>query len=349
MSTTTTTTTISSQTLSKESSSQVDSSANYSTSSSSSYSVTSSQQQQVLGIKDMLSDGAIIFKLKDLSMATKNFHPAKKMGSSVFWGSLHGMDGSGGGGSDFVAEMKNSCSVHHTNLVKLIGGCSNVQHGLLTWTSKLQVVLDVAKGLEYLHHHTYAGPFIHKHLKSSNILLDIELHAQIAYFGVAKIREQMGMSAAAAESQGSSRSTPSTSGEQREQKGSCRLRSSTHSTFKQSHSIQISGRHGYMALEEKVGGLITPKLDVFAFGKELGRRLQAWMNPLLGDSAPLDYTLKTAELAKDCVDLDPNLRPNMSKVAFTLSKILLNSQAQEKSILAVKSLFTSMGSRTNLS
>jgi hypothetical protein len=40
----------------------------------------------------MLSDGAIIFKLKDLSMATKNFHPAKKMGSSVFWGSLHGMD-----------------------------------------------------------------------------------------------------------------------------------------------------------------------------------------------------------------------------------------------------------------
>ncbi|CAM6071539.1 unnamed protein product [Sphagnum tenellum] len=122
-----------------------------------------------------------------------------------------------------------------------------------------------------------------------------------------------------------------------------------HSTFKQSHSIQISGTHGYMALEEKVGGLITPKLNVFAFGKELGRRLQAWMNPSLGDSAPLDYTLKTAELAKDCVDLDPNLRPNMSKVAFTLSKILLNSQAQEKSILAVNSLFTGMGSRTNLS
>ncbi len=131
---TTTTTTISNQTLSKESSSQVDSSANYSTSSGS-CSVTSSQQQQVLRIKDIL-------KLKDLSMATKNFHPAKKMGNSMFRGSLHGMDvavvvlknnnnnkGSGGGGSDFVAEMKNLCSVHHTNLVKLISGCSNVQHG----------------------------------------------------------------------------------------------------------------------------------------------------------------------------------------------------------------------------
>ncbi len=90
----------------------------------------------------MLSDGAIIFKLKDLSMSTKNFHPAKKMGNSMFWGSLHGVDvavvvlknnnnnkGSGGGGSDFVAEMKNLCSVHHTNLVKLIGGYSNEQHG----------------------------------------------------------------------------------------------------------------------------------------------------------------------------------------------------------------------------
>ncbi|KAH9562909.1 hypothetical protein CY35_05G096400 [Sphagnum magellanicum] len=442
-STTTTTTTISSQTLSKESSSQVDSSANYSTSSSSS-SVTSSQQQQVLGIKDMLSDGAIIFKLKDLSMATENFHPAKKVGNSVFRGSLHGMDvavvvlknnnsnkGSGGGGSDFVAEMKSLCSVHHTNLVKLIGGCINVQHGqiylvyefiasgnlrqylhsqyspgfsgLPTWTSRLLVVLDVAKGLEYLHHHTYAGPFVHKHLKSSNILLDTELHAQIAYFGVAKIRDQMGTSPPAAEGQGSSRSTPSTSGELREQRdhaGSDHHQSSStrviqlpggvqvqRTTFRQSHSIRISGTHGYMAPEEKAGGLITPKLDVFAFGvilleimsgkeavsfcqtadqtgtntlkkahlpdvirsiladKEPGRRLRAWMDPLLGDSAPLDYALKTAELAKDCVDPDPNSRPNMSKVALTLSKILMNSQAQEKSILAAKSLLTTVEPR----
>jgi len=73
------------------------------------------------------------------------------------------------------------------------------------------------------------------------------------------------------------------------------------------------------------------------------------MNPLLGDSAPLGYALKTTELAKEYVDLDPNSRPNMSKVASTLSKILLNSQPQEKRILAVKILFTTMEFRTNLS
>jgi serine/threonine protein kinase len=135
-----------------------------------------------------------------------------------------------------------------------------------------------------------------------------------------------------------------------------------------------------MAPEEKSSGLITPKLDVFAFGvilleimsgkeavsfqtnphsntfkktllpdvivaifadKEPGRRLRAWMDPLLGDSAPLDSALKTAELAKDCVNPEPELRPEMSKVALTLSKILMNSQAREKSLLAARGALTS--------
>ncbi|CAM6049070.1 unnamed protein product [Sphagnum compactum] len=361
------TTTISSHELSKES--QVSS--------------TGSSATSLAGIKDMLSDGAIIFKLKDLSKATENFRSARKVGTSVFRGSVHGMDvaivviknpGLAGGTSstsitaDFVAEMKNLCSVHHTNLVKLIGGCNsgsqvylvyefidtgNLQQylhsqyapgfsALPTWTGRLQVVLDVAKGLEYLHHHTHNAPFVHKHLKSSNILLDSELHARIAYFGVAKIRGET-----------------DTIG---------------------SRSIKISGTHGYMAPEEKSGGIITPKVDVFAFGvilleilsgkeavsfqidpdtntlkktllpdvivaifadKDPGRRLRAWMDPLLGDSAPLDCALKTAELAKDCVNPDPELRPEMTKVALALSKILMNSQAWEKKILAGRGVLTS--------
>ncbi len=76
------------------------------------------------------------------------------------------------------------------------------------------------------------------------------------YFGVVKIQDQMGTSAAAAaaESQGSSRSTPSTSGELRgsdhQQSSSTRVTQLPGgvqvqcSTFKQSHSIRISGTHG---------------------------------------------------------------------------------------------------------
>ncbi|CAK9226840.1 unnamed protein product [Sphagnum troendelagicum] len=361
------TTTISSHELSKES--QVSS--------------TGSSATSLAGIKDMLSDGAIIFKLKDLSKATENFRSARKVGTSVFRGSVHGMDvaivviknlGFAAGTSstsitaDFVAEMKNLCSVHHTNLVKLIGGCNSGSQvylvyefidtgnlrqylhsqyapgfsALPTWTGRLQVVLDVAKGLEYLHHHTHNAPFVHKHLNSSNILLDSELHARIAYFGVAKIRGET-------------------------------------DTIR-SHSIKISGTHGYMAPEEKSGGIITPKVDVFAFGvilleilsgkeavsfqidpdtntfkktllpdvivaifadKDPGRRLRPWMDPLLRDSAPLDCALKTAELAKDCVNPDPELRPEMTEVALALSKILMNSQAWEKKILAGRGVLTS--------
>ncbi len=109
---------------------------------------------------------------------------------------------------------------------------------------------------------------------------------------------------------------------------------------------QTADRTGTNCLKKT---LLPDVISSILAGKEPGRRLRAWINPLLGDSAPLGYTLKTAELAKDCVDLDPNSRPNMSKIALTLSKILLNSQPQEKSILAVKSLFTTMESRTNLS
>jgi glyoxylate carboligase len=65
------------------------------------------------------------------------------------------------------------------------------------------------------------------------------------------------------------------------------------------------------------------------------------MDPLLRDSAPLDCALKTAELAKDCVNPDPELRPEMTKVALTLSKILMNSQAWEKKILAGRGVLTS--------
>ncbi len=409
------TTTISSHELSKES--QVSS--------------TGSSATSLAGIKDMLSDGAIIFKLKDLSKATENFRSARKVGTSVFRGSVHGMDvaivviknpGFAAGTSstsitaDFVAEMKNLCSVHHTNLVKLIGGCNSGSQvylvyefidtgnlrqylhsqyapgfsALPNWTGRLQVVLDVAKGLEYLHHHTHNAPFVHKHLKSSNILLDSKLHARIAYFGVAKIRGEtdtmlplVGRTASVLIAEEVSTSSTSTSsGEIQEVRDGAdpTSRKQIRHSVRRSNSIKISGTHGYMAPEEKSGGIITPKVDVFAFGvilleilsgkeavsfqidphtnslkktllpdvivaifadKDPGRRLRAWMDPLLGDSAPLDCALKTAELAKDCVNPDPELRPEMTKVALTLSKILMNSQAWEKKILAGRGVLTS--------
>lgn len=47
-------------------------------------------------------------------------------------------------------------------------------------------MIDVASGLEYLHH-DYSNPAIHCDLKPSNVLLDDEMVAHITDFGITKL------------------------------------------------------------------------------------------------------------------------------------------------------------------
>lgn len=367
---------------------------------------SSSSASSLAGIKDMLSDGAIIFQFKDLSKATANFSSSKKVGTSVFRGTVYKtdvaivVDKKGGSPTDFVAEMKSLCSVHHSNLVKLLGGCLSGDHvylvyefisggnlsqclrsrfnpgfsALSSWMSRLQVALDVAKGLEYLHHHTHT-PTVHKYIKSSNILLDSELHARIAYFGVARIRGETGAGVRV-------KTIPeeTSSGEIVELKeGETSSRRLAHA-LRRSRSIKITGTHGYMAPEYLNGGLITTKLDVFAFGvilleilsgkepvsfqanlstnsmtktilpeviaaifaeRDPRSRVRAWMDSNLRDRFPLDCAYRTAQLARSCVDPDPELRPDMSQVSMILLQIYISSQVWEHKMMASKDLLTS--------
>ncbi|KAE8670569.1 hypothetical protein F3Y22_tig00112124pilonHSYRG00052 [Hibiscus syriacus] len=57
--------------------------------------------------------------------------------------------------------------------------------GELNWKTRLRVSIDVANGLQYIHEHT-TPKVVHKDIKSSNILLDSNLRAKIANFGLAK-------------------------------------------------------------------------------------------------------------------------------------------------------------------
>jgi chitin elicitor receptor kinase 1 len=50
----------------------------------------------------------------------------------------------------------------------------------LPWSSRVQIALDSARGLEYIHEHT-VPVYIHRDVKSANILIDKNLRGKVAF------------------------------------------------------------------------------------------------------------------------------------------------------------------------
>ncbi|XP_015943143.1 probable LRR receptor-like serine/threonine-protein kinase At1g74360 [Arachis duranensis] len=114
------------------------------------------------------------------------------------------------GEKEFRAEME-VLSGHgfgwpHPNLVTLYGWCLNgsekilvyeyIEGGTLedlitdrtsfTWRRRLEVAIDVAKALVYLHHECYP-PIVHRDVKASNVLLEKDGKAKVTDFGLARV------------------------------------------------------------------------------------------------------------------------------------------------------------------
>ncbi|PSS01130.1 LysM domain receptor-like kinase [Actinidia chinensis var. chinensis] len=248
---------------------------------------------------------------------------------------------------EFLSELNILCRVHHINLIELIGYAAGgdslfliyelAQNGALSdhlynrvvrgykplcWTTRVQIALDAAKGLEYIHLHTKPY-FIHRDVKSSNILLDSGFRAKIADFGLVKLLE--------------------------------------HSPDVGTAASRIVGTFGYLAPEYVRDGRVNTKSDVYSFGVVLmelltgqpalsrdaspetvqyveHRSLVEYMLSILVNNDPFtklsqcidpslihfhkDSLLQMALLSKDCVDDDWNRRPDMCKVVLRLSHIL---------------------------
>ncbi|GJN19369.1 hypothetical protein PR202_gb06639 [Eleusine coracana subsp. coracana] len=118
---------------------------------------------------------------------------------------------------DFLAEVQILGEIRHTNIVKLLCCISSSEAKLLDyeymengsldrwlhqrdrigapapldWPTRLQIAIDSARGLCYMHHG--CSPAIaHRDVKSANILLDSEFRAKIADFGLARILVKAG-------------------------------------------------------------------------------------------------------------------------------------------------------------
>ncbi|KAJ7957677.1 Kinase family protein [Quillaja saponaria] len=166
--------------------------------------------------------GSVHLNMSQIATATRNFSSAVKIGAGGF-GTVykaHLEDGQVVAikrakqehfvnlQTEFRSEVELLAKIDHRNLVKLLGYVDKgnerliiteyVANGtlrehldgqrakILDFNQRLEIAIDVAHGLTYLH--LYAEkPIIHRDVKSSNILLTESMRAKVADFGFARL------------------------------------------------------------------------------------------------------------------------------------------------------------------
>uniref|UniRef100_A0A6M2EYS8 non-specific serine/threonine protein kinase n=1 Tax=Populus davidiana TaxID=266767 RepID=A0A6M2EYS8_9ROSI len=295
------------------------------------------------GLTGITVDKSMEFSYEELAKATDDFSLANKIGQggfgAVYYAELRGekaaikkMDMQAS--KEFFAELKVLTHVHHLNLVRLIGYCVDgslflvyefIENGNLSqhlrgsekdplpWSTRVQIALDSARGLEYIHEHT-VPVYIHRDIKSANILIDKNFRGKVADFGLTKLTEVGGASL----------------------------------------PTRLVGTFGYMPPEYAQYGDVSPKVDVYALGVVLYELISAKeaivktndssaesrglvalfedvlnqpdpreelhkvVDPRLGEDYPVDSVRKMAQLGKACTQENPQLRPSMRSIVVAL-------------------------------
>ncbi|KAL9992141.1 putative protein kinase RLK-Pelle-CrRLK1L-1 family [Helianthus debilis subsp. tardiflorus] len=238
------------------------------------------------------------FSLAEIQLATQHFNKKLIIGKGgfgmVYRGRIYSTrdatartvaikrsnSSSSQGAAEFMTEIEMLIKLRHSNLVSLIGYCSEnnemilvyeymfngtIDHHLhgahtpLSWMHRLRISIGVAKGLQYLHTgwHPQQG-IIHRDVKSSNILLDMNWVAKVSDFGMSKIIGQLSSGV----------------------------------------TTNLKGTFGYLDPEYCSTGKLTKESDVYSFGVVLfellsGRRA---VDPLF-----VDEGINLAGWAKKCI------------------------------------------------
>ncbi|XP_057518866.1 probable receptor-like protein kinase At1g11050 [Amaranthus tricolor] len=208
--------------------------------------------------------GMIWYRVSDLERATDGFSRKNVIGQGeygvVYKGTLNGsvvaikqitegLDSMRD--EEFCNEVDVISKIRHRNLLSLRGCCVSSDNlrgkrrylvcdympngslsdhlfgdlKKLTWPQRKTIILDVAKGLAYLHYGVIPAIY-HHDIKASNILLDSDMRARMAEFGLGRQSIQ----------------------------GQSHLHT------------RVTGTHGYLAPEYAMYGQLTEKSDIYSFG-----------------------------------------------------------------------------------
>ncbi|TQE11655.1 hypothetical protein C1H46_002691 [Malus baccata] len=167
-----------------------------------------------------------------------------------------------GASRSFIRECNALKSIRHRNLLKIITACSSIdnqgndfkslvfeymvngsldawlhpidyqsQSKRLSLRQRLNIAIDIASALNYLHHHCDTS-IVHCDLKPSNVLLDEDMVAHVADFGLARFL----------------------------------LEAADNPSQSQTMSAGLRGSIGYIPPEYGMGGEVTILGDVYSFG-----------------------------------------------------------------------------------
>lgn len=180
----------------------------------------------------------------------------------------------------------------------------------LNWRTRLRIAMDIANGLLYVHEHTRPR-VVHKDIKSSNILLDANMRAKIANFGLAK----SGCNVITMHIVG-------TQGYIAPEYIADGVVSTKMDVFSFGVVLLelVSGKE---AIDEEEGGVLWMRAGGFLERKEKEKLdwLRNWIDEaLLEQSCPMESLMDVMNVAASCLQKVPSKRPSMVEVVYALSK-----------------------------